>query len=161
LNTIKTYFHGYENRSLGLQQQNLKKPLLGGYPWEPEFKNSEYASWPKWGREPKAFSFLRVFHVLWLFISKKHVLSKNIFSNFLEWNKSFIRHYLKYFFLKILLLKTLTIYSMSWQFWRSFCKFYFFWWNVAEKFKVHHSLKRFFFALDRSIFRFGIEWLFT
>jgi hypothetical protein len=26
---------------LGIKQQNLKKPLLGGYPQEPEFQNSE------------------------------------------------------------------------------------------------------------------------
>jgi hypothetical protein len=41
LNTIKS-FSGHENRSLGPKQQNLKKPLLGGYPKEPVSQNSEY-----------------------------------------------------------------------------------------------------------------------
>jgi hypothetical protein len=34
-------FLDHENRSLGPKQQNLEKPLLGGYPKEPEFQNSE------------------------------------------------------------------------------------------------------------------------
>jgi hypothetical protein len=38
LNTIET-FSGHENRSLTKSQ----KPLKGGYPYEPELKNSEYA----------------------------------------------------------------------------------------------------------------------
>jgi hypothetical protein len=42
LNTIKPFLD-HENRSLGPKQQNLEKPLLGGYPEEPEFQNSEYA----------------------------------------------------------------------------------------------------------------------
>jgi hypothetical protein len=42
LNTIKP-FSDHENRSLGPKQQNLEKPLSGGYPEEPEFQNSEYA----------------------------------------------------------------------------------------------------------------------
>jgi hypothetical protein len=42
LNTIKL-FSDHENRSLGPKQQNLEKPLLGGYPSEPEFQNFEYA----------------------------------------------------------------------------------------------------------------------
>jgi hypothetical protein len=41
LNTNKQ-FSGHENRSLGPEQQNLKKSLLGGYPKEPVFQNSEY-----------------------------------------------------------------------------------------------------------------------
>jgi hypothetical protein len=35
-------FLGHKNKSLGPRQHNLKKPLSGGYPWEPEFQNSEY-----------------------------------------------------------------------------------------------------------------------
>jgi hypothetical protein len=41
LNT-KMAFCGDENWYLGPKQQNLDKPLLGGYPWEPKFQNSEY-----------------------------------------------------------------------------------------------------------------------
>jgi hypothetical protein len=42
LNTIKP-FSDHENRSSGPNLQNhKKKPLLGGYPKEPEFQNSEY-----------------------------------------------------------------------------------------------------------------------
>jgi hypothetical protein len=33
--------------------------------------------------------FIAVFHVLWLFIGKKHVLSKKNFSKILEWNQYF------------------------------------------------------------------------
>jgi hypothetical protein len=42
LNTIKLFLD-HENWSLGPKQPNLEKPLLGGYPYEPEFQNSEYA----------------------------------------------------------------------------------------------------------------------
>jgi hypothetical protein len=41
LNTIKP-ISGHGNRLLWLKQLNLKKPLIGGYPLEPEFQNSEY-----------------------------------------------------------------------------------------------------------------------
>jgi hypothetical protein len=36
-------FLGHVTWSLGPKLHNLKKPLLGGYPWESEFINSEYA----------------------------------------------------------------------------------------------------------------------
>jgi hypothetical protein len=42
LDTIKI-FSDHENRSLEPKQKNLEKPLWGGYPYEPEFQNSEYA----------------------------------------------------------------------------------------------------------------------
>jgi hypothetical protein len=41
LNTIKLFI-GHENKSFGPKKHNLKKSLLGGYPKEPEFQNSEY-----------------------------------------------------------------------------------------------------------------------
>jgi hypothetical protein len=42
LNTIKL-FSDHENWPLGPKQQNLEKPLFGGYPQEPEFQNLEYS----------------------------------------------------------------------------------------------------------------------
>jgi hypothetical protein len=41
LNTINP-FSDHENRSKGPKQQNLEKPLLGGYAKKPESPNSEY-----------------------------------------------------------------------------------------------------------------------
>jgi hypothetical protein len=111
LNTIKP-FSGHENRSLKKSQ----KPLQPLGTWTSKFWVSRTSSWCKRLREPK-FQLSRsyvlgcrwgthfcqrrrrrrvtdgknycFFHVLWLFIGKKHDLSETKFSKFLVWNQYF------------------------------------------------------------------------
>jgi hypothetical protein len=109
LNKIKP-FSGHENCSLTKSQKIYKGVQLGT--WTLKFWVRSASSWPKRLREPKfqlyrsyehkflstaatardrRQLFYSFFHVLWLFIGKKHDLSKKNISKFLECN-----HYFQY-----------------------------------------------------------------
>jgi hypothetical protein len=114
LNTIKP-FSGHENRSLTKSQKTFTRGVPLGT-WISKFWVCRTSSWPKRLREPKfqlsrsyglgcrwgtnvcqrrrrrvtdGNFFIAFFHVLWLFIGKKHDLSKKKNSNFLVWNQYF------------------------------------------------------------------------
>jgi hypothetical protein len=110
LNTIKP-FSNHENRSLTKSQKTFTRGVPLG---TSKFWVCRTSSWPKWGREPKSQlsrsyglgcrwgtnfcqrrrrrvtdgkKIISFFHILWLFIGKKHDLNKNNFSKFLLWNQ--------------------------------------------------------------------------
>jgi hypothetical protein len=109
LNTIKPFL-GHENRPWQNLKKPLQRGVPLGT-WISKFRVCRTSSWPKWGREPKfqlsrsyglgcrrgtnfcqrwrrrrhvtdGKKFIAFFHVLWLFIGKKHDLSQNNFQNF-------------------------------------------------------------------------------
>jgi hypothetical protein len=97
LNMIKP-FSGHENRSLTKSQKTFWVCRTSSWPKrhrQPKFQLSRsYGLGCRWGtnfcqrrrrRVTDGFFFIAFFHVLWLFIGKKHDLSKNKFSKFLVW----------------------------------------------------------------------------